>query len=1349
MLLIIITKYSERVTLIMKFKKVIAFMASLAILSTTFVSVPVVAAENDNAPTINMALGNTGTNLNENDFVAMAKANSGQIRDCLVGENKDTYVEMVAKGSTPYEAYKAVENNLSAGEAESITNLEVTKEQINAEVRTYTSKNPTTSKVSNEDAYQFAGVDDASGNALMCDQSEVVIDVDRMNLSQSDASKLDSTGAVVEGAVCANSFAQNIACVYGLTSVAEVEAFLNGETDGCSIMDDVMPEALKSIRDQWRKYKTAYDPDNMALANQYLDGITRTLNGVMEERATIYNNINPTSGSQSIWTMVNSDDGSGYTIGVDPETGDVVMYVTSGAGTESVLKTINLTHISVENLEWLEEEYPDVPWRAINPREFIPFPDNPISGSAITKDVLNGDSGTYVDQLGSAVESHFFIKNVTYTLTRSDNKMIHEKEIPECTGASFKEDFMKLRESETDLWVDAVGEEKANELFQLYDQYFATEDLLMKKGVLNDKDTYLVINRAVQGTKIVFTVDFEQTIKNMALNAPAYQHTNGWLDLMRNYFSHFVDTRRPLVPNSAIDYTTHTAGYYHENENAPITYKPINWNTTTIYSDEATSGKAFYPGSIHTNIIEETKADALNKTAWKNRDVSELGLDSGIKDGYLQSGGEKQTGLGNQPFLLTGRPEISSIFNVEVVLTGETYTCYNDYIVPTQSDDKVWTYFAYRELPTIKDLSGEISTKSYSADIVSEYEEWLKDNYSTHGCYGCGAYGAAGWKIVGNEMATYFAEQPVDSNPFVDLWIQVYEYNKKALNEGTMRADMLFYYNCVYVNPEYLPEDYYNECGGSGYSVPKEYLDLVSDELKQTVNMRPGAYSSTQISVVQPMVGAGGAVASSSSGSSSSSNNGSTSTGYSTSTGTSANSTAVGGGAASSSSGSGSSTGKATGTGYSTGTSTGTGTSANSTAVGGGAASSSSGSGSSTGKATGTGYSTGTGNATTIQFYTFRTEAELQAKLKGMSESEIRNSNFAINDTIYTCTKDTICNTGVSFNSDAWGTTIIGSTCEAQFYNFASEQDLRDHLQTMSSAEIAESNFAVNGKVYNCENSGCISSTSVKVPMGAAKPKTQATEPEISGKTYINENGETIVTVRNTGVYRKAKFVGIYEDDYTGGDVIFASCLNVNGVPAYTVNLNTSHTKQHNHTWTTKETETVINSDGSETTREVDVTHSHIHCYCDNNPNLHDHLVEYAPCGANCKPGCSGCGGFQYAVSGQCFVKASTSCSPIIFNMIFDDTHGGISAYTWTAAEQRRWVWVQTLEATPADYPSENPPADTPPSGDGSSGNGGGGGKTHRDKDTQIRDWPTPIVPPSYLPTTEAKGIDIEQFITH
>ena len=196
-------------------------MASLAILSTTFASVPVVATENDNAPTINMALGNTGTNLNENDFVAMAKTNSGQIRDCLVGENKKTYDIMVKEGSTPYEAYKAVENNLSAGEAESVTNLEVTKEQINEAVKEYTSKNPTTSKVSNEDAYQFAGVDDASGNALMCDQSEVVIDVDRINLSQSDANKLDSTGAVVEGAVCANSFAQNIACVYGLTSVAE------------------------------------------------------------------------------------------------------------------------------------------------------------------------------------------------------------------------------------------------------------------------------------------------------------------------------------------------------------------------------------------------------------------------------------------------------------------------------------------------------------------------------------------------------------------------------------------------------------------------------------------------------------------------------------------------------------------------------------------------------------------------------------------------------------------------------------------------------------------------------------------------------------------------------------------------------------------------------------------------------------------------------------------------------------------------------------------------------------------------------------------------------------------------
>lgn len=420
--------------------------------------------------------------------------------------------------------------------------------------------------------------------------------------------------------------------------------------------------------------------------------------------------------------------GGGYTLSVDNE-GNLV-FTSTDPGAAVRIFTISKYDMQINYTGFRAEYYRLYGVNLSDEEIFKMITDYLQERDIIEKRIsLVVDHDSYKEVLAYMNEAYTYIKEVTFTLTRADNKEIRHNEIPTITPQSFKENFIRFKDgnyygTNVEMKLKASGMSKAEQdLFKdLFEQpvfandthrrrataylyaYFCLEEWLCEVTghPLEPSDTYLQFSQGtkigvgqdagwkVNGSRMTLTIDFYKSF--VELSKVTGINVN---DIIRNYISDYTEPQWQ-EENSGylqISYTTHGGklkGYFGNTISASEVLKKANvegsqniggWYyncnipkiSRTIENPNPMNNKQYGIGRANTgNTILTQAAWVTNPNGGNYLGTvhSKTNFETYFNNQSINTSmfklGDKTGVYGYVPFLVTNRPEISSAFNVQV-----------------------------------------------------------------------------------------------------------------------------------------------------------------------------------------------------------------------------------------------------------------------------------------------------------------------------------------------------------------------------------------------------------------------------------------------------------------------------------------------------------------------------------------------------------------------------------------------------------------------------------------------------------------------------------------------------------
>lgn len=275
-----------------------------------------------------------------------------------------------------------------------------------------------------------------------------------------------------------------------------------------------------------------------------------------------------------------------------------------------------------------------------------------------------------------------------------------------------------------------MEEERAKtdaEIFaSLYNMYFTPE--VRAQDANSDSmfmilDAYMQLHAQVYGTvgmppitteyksdTMIFTIDFESGIRDLAAAIGITYE-----DFARNFFSYYV---RPTDVEWRLDPSQHTYSFYPQETETNYIPSLTQINQTTGMLEP------YYIGTVHSK--SEVRGNSIFNQIFSNsggvlRGIGYRRYGETINDAYLKTDSVR-------PLLLTLRPELSSLYNVHVYVTGSTFEdlpAWKNAATNDFSEGKAWYFYPYREvfLPE--------GGQYFSGANYSEQWESLRDGTTT------------------------------------------------------------------------------------------------------------------------------------------------------------------------------------------------------------------------------------------------------------------------------------------------------------------------------------------------------------------------------------------------------------------------------------------------------------------------------------------------------------------------------------------------------------------------------------------------------------------------------------------
>lgn len=349
--------------------------------------------------------------------------------------------------------------------------------------------------------------------------------------------------------------------------------------------------------------------------------------------------------------------GGGYTLSVDDE-GSLV-FTSTDPGAAYRIFTISKYDMQI-NYTGFRAEYYRLYGENLSDEEIFKMITDYLQETKIIEEITSVvvDHDSYKEVLAYMNEAYTYIKEVTFTLSRADNKEIRHNEIPTITPQSFKENFIRFKDGnyygtnvEMELKASGMSEAEQDLFKDLFEQpvfandthrrrataylyaYFCLEEWLCEVTghPLEPSDTYLQFSQGtkigrgqdagwkVNGSRMTLTIDFYKSF--VELSKVTGINVN---DIIRNYMSDYTPSKWSQNGASAatslddikISFTTHSGeiinndtDYFGKNGRSTYTFGKgevigyvgfFDSNEESLPSFVSTKIKSYYSNNLST-----------------------------------------------------------------------------------------------------------------------------------------------------------------------------------------------------------------------------------------------------------------------------------------------------------------------------------------------------------------------------------------------------------------------------------------------------------------------------------------------------------------------------------------------------------------------------------------------------------------------------------------------------------------------------------------------------------------------------------------------------------------------------